>query len=69
MSATIVADFKLILGAGSCLKAEGNMRKLVIVSLGLRSGVHKVRTYPVIIKSADRVAAALQYHSVWSFSV
>ena len=67
--AAIVAVFELILGAGSCLNAEGNMRKLVTVSLGSRSGDHKVRRYPIIIMSADRVAAALQYHSVWSFSV
>jgi hypothetical protein len=47
----------------SDLKAEGNMRKLESVQLGVRRQSN-VQTYPIMIRKADRVAAALQYHRV-----
>lgn len=33
------------------------------------SGGFNARTYPISIEKADTVAAALQYHSVWSLSL
>lgn len=69
MIAATVAAFELIVRGESCLKAEGNMRKLETVQLGSQIWRWQARTYPSIIKSADRVAAALQYHGVWSFSL
>ena len=72
MIAATIAAFELIVRWPSCLNAEGNMRKLEKVSFGQQSAkfrAEKARRYPIIIKSTDRVAAALQYQGVSSFSL
>lgn len=50
------------------MKAEENTRKLERVSLDSSLGCN-ARTYPINIEKADTVAAALQYHRVWSLSL
>ena len=55
--------------SGILLESGGEYEETGDCQLGFRLWVHKVRRYPIIIRSADNVAAALQYHSVWSFSV
>lgn len=68
MAAAIVEDFEPTVREALCVKAEENMRKLERISLGPSPGYH-ARTYPINMEKADTVAAALQYHSVWSFSL
>ena len=55
--------------SGILLESGGEYEETGDCQLGSLLWVHKARRYPIIIKSADNVAAALQYHSVWSFSV
>ena len=69
MIAATIAVFELIVRVEACLNAAGNMRKLEKVNLCARLRAEKAGRYPIIIKSADRVAAGLQYQGVSSFSL
>ena len=67
MMAAMVEDWEVIVREGFGLKAAGKMRNLETVSLGTQT--REKREYPIMMKKAERVAAPLQYHGVWSFSL